>query len=259
MTDSAAKDFGAIEADYDFFMATTDEAERGLDALRPYVEQVGKGIGPIRMLDFGCGGGDFSTAFLEQANWSPDRLSLSLVDPVDSQRTHAAELLQRFTGSPINHWPALPDEGVEPFDLILTNHVLYYVPELQETLQQLTAALAPDGLLLIAMAGRTNNLIRFWNYAFDAMGKVIPYHLSEDLEETLAKLGISYEREVIEYGMRFPDTRENRMKILRFALADHLNDIPLQPLLDLFGEWVKGDQIDTRTVFMHYIIRGSDL
>ena len=83
--------------------------------------------------------------------------------------------------------------------------------------------------------------------------------MSEDLDETLAKLGIPYERDVIECGMRFPDTRENRMRILRFTLADHLTDIPLQPLLDLFGDWVKGDQIDTRTVFMHYIIRGGDL
>lgn len=258
MTDKAAKDFGAIEADYDFFIATTDEAERGLDALRRYVDEIGGKGGPIRMLDFGCGGGDFSTKFLTLAGWSLDRLTLSLVEPVESQRVHAAELLQRFTDKPITHWPALPETGVAPFDLILSNHVLYYVPDLEVTLKQLTAALAPDGLMLIALAGRTNSLIRFWNYAFDAMGKAIPYHLSEDLDGTLARLGIAHERETIAYTMRFPDTRENRMKILRFALADHLSELPLQPLLDLFDEWVKGDQIDTRTVFMHYIIRAKN-
>ena len=259
MTDGAAKDFGAIEADYDFFIATTDEAERGLDALRPYVDEVGKAGGPIRMLDFGCGGGDFSTKFLDQAGWPPSRLRLSLVEPVDSQRLHAAECLQHFTDTSIAHWPALPETGVEPFDLILSNHVLYYVPDLAVTLKQLTAALSPKGLLLIAMAGRTNSLIRFWNFAFDTMGKAIPYHLSEDLDDTLARLGIPYQHEVIEYGMRFPDSRENRMKILRFALADHLKELPLEPLLDLFDDWVKGDQIDTRTVFTHYIIRTNDL
>ena len=259
MAKNAAKDFGAIEADYDFFIATSDEAERGLDALSSYIDEAGQAGGPIRMLDFGCGGGDFSTKFLTQAGWPPDRLTLSLVEPVESQRIHAAESLGRFTDKPITHWPALPDTAVASFDLILSNHVLYYVPDLEVTLKQLITALAPDGLMLLALAGRTNSLIRFWDYAFDAMGKAIPYHLSEDLDETLARLGIAHERETIAYSMRFPDSRENRMKILRFALADHLSELPIEPLLDLFDDWVKGDQIDTRTVFMHYIIRARDL
>ncbi|MEM7123784.1 MAG: class I SAM-dependent methyltransferase [Pseudomonadota bacterium] len=259
MTENAAKDFGAIEADYDFFIAATDEAERGLDALIPYIDEAGRAGGSIRMLDFGCGGGDFSTKFLTQAGWSPDRLMLSLVEPVESQRLHAAEDLGRFTDAPITHWPALPDTAVAPFDLILSNHVLYYVPDLEVTLKQLIAALAPDGMMLLALAGRTNSLIRFWDYAFDAMGKAIPYHLSEDLDVTLARLGIAHERETVAYTMRFPDTRENRMKILRFALADHLSELPLEPLLELFDDWAKGDLIDTHTVFMHYIIRAKDL
>ncbi len=259
MTKNAAKDFGAIEADYDFFIATTDEAERGLDAFSPYIDEAGEARQSIRMLDFGCGGGDFSAKFLTQADWSPDRLTLSLVEPVEGQRIHAADLLQRFADKPIAHWPALPETGATPFDLILSNHVLYYVPDLEVTLKQLIAALAPDGLMLIALAGRTNSLIRFWDYAFDAMGKAIPYHLSEDLDQTLARLGIAHDRETVAYSMRFPDTRENRMKILRFALADHLSELPTQPLLDLFDDWVKGDQIDTRTVFSHYIIRATNL
>ena len=151
MTDSAAKDFGLIEGDYDFFMETSTEAECDLEAYRPYVDALSAKEGPIRMLDFGCGGGDFPEKFLDQAAWPAERPTLGLVEPVETQRHHAAERLGRFTRSPIQQWPFMPAEPIGPFDLILSNHVFYYVTDLDGEVARLRDALAPGGLFLIAL------------------------------------------------------------------------------------------------------------
>ncbi len=257
MTETAAKDFGLIEGDYDFFMETSTEAECDLTAYRPFVDALTARLDHMRMLDFGCGGGDFSEAFLNQASWPVDRLTLDLVEPVEMQRQRAAKRLGRFTQSPIDQWPLMPDEPFGPFDLILSNHVFYYVTDLDREVVQLRDALAPNGLFLIALAGKTNALFPFWQLAFELSGKEIPYHVSEDLEATFERLAIDYDREIVAYDMAFPDSTENRMKILRFLFADHLAELPVEPLLALFDPCVKNGQVDMPTSCQHYVIRAQ--
>jgi trans-aconitate 2-methyltransferase len=256
MSDAARKDFGAIEGDYDFFIASSNEYRRDLDAYRRHLDKSAAGRGPIRMLDFGCGDGAFTHALLSELAWPSDRLSLALVEPVEAQRHRAAQQLQAFARTPIRHWPFMPDDPVGPFDVVLSNHVLYFVADVDETVERITGALAPDGQWLCAMGGTTNRLIVFWDVFTKLTGRDSPYYRSEDLEAALRRQGVTFAREDVSYQLAFPDSTANRMKILRFLLADHLDRLPHEPFLELFEPWRRGGDIAVEILHYHYTVPG---
>src|SRR5262245_34746505 len=138
MSKNPQKDFGPIADDYAFFENHTTEAEQ--DA-RTYVEQLQEIVPAdgttLRMLDFGCGTGTFTARFLKQADWPRDRLQLTLGEPVESARRQAVARLADFTNTPAAESATLPSELSAGFDIILANHVFYYVPELQSRLATL--------------------------------------------------------------------------------------------------------------------------
>jgi SAM-dependent methyltransferase len=253
----ADKDFAPIVSDYEFFMRHSTEAENDLADFRTALEQFLPDERAIRMLDFGCGTGEFTYLLLECLGWSPDRLQLALIEPVENQCRQAAERLQRFTVSPIEQGRDLRRCGQEGFDIIFANHVLYYVSDLDVTLAQLVGALNPGGLFLSSIAGRDNALIRFWEKGFGAIGQSIPYWLAEDVGAALKKIGVSYEKGPSRYEVSFPDSEENRMKILRFLFADHLSSMPGQELLTLFDDFVHSRCIEMRTRSIHYMVRSA--
>ena len=108
---------------------------------------------------------------------------------------------------------------------------------------------------MTAVAGQTNALIEFWNVGFRLLGREIPYHTSEDVQAALGKLGAGYEKQEVAYELAFTDTEENRMRIIRFLLADHLAEIPRGPLLELFDRYSHAGRIEIRTASDHYIVR----
>jgi trans-aconitate 2-methyltransferase len=252
-----AKDFGPIADDYAFFETHSTEAEQDS---RAYVERLGHiapADGPIRLLDFGCGSGTFTARFLEQAGWPPARLRLTLVEPVESARRQALARLAHSSGNPIIDSAALPNGMTGSFDIILANHVLYYVPQLGSQLSALIDALASAGAFVAAIAPRANALIQFWITGFRLLGREIPYHMSEDVEFALRQLGTAYQKQQVAYELAFPDTEENRMRIIRFLLADHLAQIPRRPLLDLFDQYANSGWIKIRTASDHFTIRSG--
>src|SRR5262249_58200043 len=118
--------------------------------------------GPIRMLVFGCGPGSFTARFLERVGWRGDRLDLALVEPSSAYRRRAVERLAALTAGPVRAWGELPAESVRGLDLILSNHVLYYVPELEVALGRIFRTLGANALFLTAIGGRDNALGRLW-------------------------------------------------------------------------------------------------
>ena len=98
-------------------------------------------------------------------------------------------------------------------------------------------------------------------------------HLGHGIENPLGLLGLAgsmtvlsavldwslkdYEKEEVPYELSFPDTEENRMRILRFLLADHLADMPRRPLLDLFDRHSDAGQIRILTSSEHFMVRAS--
>ena len=78
----AAKDFDSIASDYAFFMAHATEAESDVTEYARVLAGFAEGRTLIRMLDFGCGTGDFSRRLISTLNWPPQLLRMTLVEPV---------------------------------------------------------------------------------------------------------------------------------------------------------------------------------
>jgi SAM-dependent methyltransferase len=257
MSENPAKDFGPIAEDYAFFEAQATEPEQ--DA-RAYVERLAGAVpaqGAIRLLDYGCGSGAFTVRLLRQAGWPPARLRLTLVEPVESARRQARARLAGYTEHPVVESAALPHGAAASFDVVLANHVLYYVPELREQLAALIAALSPAGVFVTAIAARANALVEFWIAGFRLLGREAPYNTSEDVEAGLRALGAAYQKQEVPYELSFPDTEENRMRILRFLLAEHLAQMPLRTLLDLFDRYSHSGRIEIQTASDHYTVGPS--
>jgi trans-aconitate 2-methyltransferase len=254
MSRDPAKDFGPIADDYAFFETQSTEAAADSRAYGERLAGVVPAEGPIRVLDFGCGSGTFSLRFLHQAGWPSSRLRLTLVEPVESARRQAAARVATCSDHAVVDWPALPSGTKDSFDVVLANHVLYYVPALKALVAGLIDAVAAKGVFLTAIAGRTNALIEFWIAGFRMLGQEIPYNTAEDVEASLQQLGAVYRKQEVAYELAFPDTEANRMRILRFLLADHLARIPNRPLLDLFDRYASSGRIMIQTASEHFTI-----
>lgn len=245
---TTTKDFAPIQGDYEFFMDNSSEAEADLAG---YMEDVppfpaGPEI-PFRMLDFGCGPGNFTARFLERAGWPADRLGLALVEPVEDYRRLAVERLEGRARPPLEAWKELPQDADSSFDFILSNHVCYYVTNLHARLAALIRALKPGGVFLAAIAGRENTLVDFWFRGFALIGQPVPYNTGEDFERALVDLGAHYSRKEVSYDLAFPDSEENRMRILRFLLSNYLDRIPREAALGFFDPYARGGRIEVRT------------
>ena len=143
MGKNPAKDFGQIADDYAFFETHATEAQndaaayvRRLQTIRP--------AGNLRMLDFGCGSGRFTAQFLKATDWPPDGVRLTLVEPVEAARAAAVARLAPFTTQAIADSPSLSPGLEGSFEVVLSNHVLYYVPALKERLAELIAGRIQD-------------------------------------------------------------------------------------------------------------------
>ena len=213
--------------------------------------------GVVRMLDFGCGTGGFTARFLDELGWPPERVALTLVEPVDGVRRQAVARLAGRTAGPLVDSKALPAGDGGRFDLILANHVFYYVPDLRGELAKLIGLLSESGVFVTAIAGRTNALIEFWIAAFRHLGREIPYNVAEDLEAALQELGANYAKRSVEYELAFDDTEENRLRILRFLLADYLPLLPREFLLGLFDQYSRAGRIEIRMVSEHFSVRSK--
>lgn len=257
MSKNPAKDFGPIAADYAFFETHATEPENDARAYAEHLAGILPAEGPIRLLDFGCGSGSFSLRFLQQTGWPADRLRLTLVEPVEAARQQAIVRLREKTVHPIIDAATLPDGVAGSFDVVLANHSLYYVPALPGLTTRLLAALAPAGVFVTAIAGRTNALVAFWIAGFGALGREVPHHTSEDVEAALQASGAAYDKQVVPYELTFPDTEENRMHILRFLLGDNLAQMPLQQLLSMFDQHAHAGRIEMRTGCDHFTVRAK--
>lgn len=255
MSKNPAKDFDEIANDYTFFEQHATEAQEDARAYQAHIATIKPADRIVNMLDFGCGSGTFTVRFLEHTGWPPERLRLTLIEPAESVRREAVARLTRFTASPLTESSALPVTVTGSFDIVLANHVFYYVPNLEGTLRQLIAVLAPTGVCQVSISARTNVLWEFIVAAFKLLDREMPYNTSEDIEATLQALNANYEKYQAPYKLSFPDSVENRMRIIRFLLADHLAQLPQQLLLERFDQFSHAGRIEIRTESDHYTLR----
>jgi len=254
MRKNPVKDFGPIADDYAFFERHATEAEEDARSYLERLRDIAPADGPIRMLDFGCGSGSFTARLLREAKWPAERLRLTLVEPAELARRQAVGQLAGYTSTPIADSSAVPAGSTASFDIVLANHSLYYVPDLRRELARLIDALFHPGIFLCAIAGRANALIQLWITAFGLLGSEIPYHTSEDVEKALQELGAEHDKHQVSFELTFPDSEENRMRIIRFLLADHLSQMPLDSLLASFDRYSRSGRIRVPTTSDHFTI-----
>src|SRR5262245_22750122 len=255
MSQTTSKSFASIRDAYAFFQQHATETEEDIRAYLPHLRGLLMGDNAIRMLDFGCGDGGVTAALLERAQVPPERLRLALVEPDDVYRHQAVERLQLYTIQPVQAWPALPPHLHACFDLVVANHVLYYVPDLDSTLLAVLHTLATPGLFLTAMAGRANAMTQFCLRCFDLLGKPLPFYTAEDCEAALTGLGEAYCTEDIHYELIFPDTEEHRLTVGRFLMGGDFHAVPRPALLQGFDSYVHAGQIAMQLVHKHFIVR----
>lgn len=256
-TPATSKDFGPISEAYAFFQSHATELENDAHAHANEAKAVVPDEGPIRLLDFGSGDGTLTARFLELAAWPPERLHLALTEPAEAVRKRAVERLRPFTAHPIADAPAppiAPPEAPAGFDLVLSNHSLYYVPDLEAALDALLDAPASGGTVLISIAGTGNVLVGFWLQAFAWLGQPVPYHSADNVAVVLHDRGVPFKAHQIPYTLSFDDTQDNRMLILRFLLADHLGALPEDRLLALFDPHVHDGRVVIETGHEQFIL-----
>lgn len=254
-TPETSNSFEAIHDDYAFFEAHSTEAAADVRGYLPHLKQLAAGTSTIRFLDFGCGPGNFTAKLLAQAQLPPERLQLTLVEPDAGYLQQAAVRLQPYSTHPIHTCFPLPADLSASFDTILSNHVLYFVPALQQAICAILGALAKPGLFLASMAGFPSVLIQLWTAGFDQLKRPLPYYTAEDLEQVLSEMAVPFQIQRIEYEINFPDSTANRMHILRFLLSAYLSEVDLPTMLALFEPYKQGERIIIPTTHQQYIVK----
>jgi SAM-dependent methyltransferase len=140
-----------------------------------------------RLLDYGCGTGHF-LAGAKEKGWQ-----VAGLEPNDRARQEATERV----GQPIQEPSALTALAPGSFDVITLWHVLEHVHTLNETLDQLLAALKPGGKLLIAVPNVES--LDAKHYRQDWAAYDVPRHLYHFSPSTMKQL-------LAEHGLVVPQT-----------------------------------------------------
>lgn len=134
------------------------------------------GISTGRILDYGCGRGDFLLA-MKKKGWVIDG-----AEP-DEKAARAASLQCGIKIiSPANVL-SLPDSS---FDVITLWHVLEHVHRLNETVAKLKSLLSPDGILIIAVPNHESFDARFYKELWAAYD--VPRHLYHFSKKSMLNL-----------------------------------------------------------------------
>jgi SAM-dependent methyltransferase len=248
-------DFDPILEDYLFFVQHSTEKEKDLRFL---LSQIGTNFPrkeQLRLLDFGAGTGAFLQELLRRSELHKQmKLQLTLIEPGEQARATASHALRTFLSYPVTAQAHLSYDTPSGFDLIIANHSLYYVEDLVATIAQFEACASPAGRTLINMAGSDNFLVRLWDLGYQLQGKKSPFYRSEDLEKALVQRELNYCRETINYTICFPDTTQNRLKIIRFLFGKRLAEFLLAELLGFFDEFVQDGEIRITTAHFAYTL-----
>lgn len=212
------KDFEAILSDYEFFCAHSNEKKANLEILSRFIKERSWGK-KVRILDFGCGPGDFLFDLVELSMDSKQALEINLVEPSSVYRKKAKKVFLKRRNVEINDWKEFDSTRKGRYDLIIANHVLYYVKDKAKLLESFSRAAHSETLILVTLSGARNGLNALTRYANELAGIELPYRTFEEFEGYLRSEKINHDQHPMNAELRFVDTAENRAKIVRFVLG----------------------------------------
>jgi len=248
-------DYAEVREDFEFFLAHSNETEAQIKAMTPYLGWLSRGPQPVQFLDFGCGTGDFTAQLLGALEPPPADLEISLLEPVAEHLQQAANALSPFAERFIESVPYISSLEGKEFDFILANHSLYFLTE--QEVADLLRRVAPERMMIAALLHHDNALAQIWLKACVLMNEEFPFIFAETVENVLRDQRASYEREMVGYKIEFPDTGDNRYRVLHFLFGAYLNKIPKEQALGLFDPHRTADKIRIETEYPHLIVRGA--
>ncbi|MDD3637117.1 MAG: class I SAM-dependent methyltransferase [Bacteroidales bacterium] len=143
--------------------------------------QVTKALKPGKLLDYGCGIGDF-LVYAKQNGWVVDG-----VEPNSSAREIASQKLDTQVFD-VNQLKNFPDAH---FDLITLFHVLEHVYSFNKLLPELVRILKPNGRLVIALPNKDSFDAHYYKQYW--AGWDVPRHLWHFNPESISLLGQNFQ------------------------------------------------------------------
>ena len=257
MNEEPKVDYSDVQEDFEFFLDHTNETEAQIAAMKPHLSCLLERRSLARMLDFGCGNGDFASRLLRALDPQPTDLDVFLLEPVADLLQQAATGLSQISERIEESVPDLQSLEGKGFDLILANHSLYYVSKTGTEVCELVRRLAPAGIMIAALQHRENALAQIWLKTCQLTGEEFPFLFADNIEVVLGSHDIPYDREMISYKIEFPDSADARYRILHFLFGPYLSRIPKQQALALFDPYRHSDKIRIETEYPHLIMRGT--
>jgi 2-polyprenyl-3-methyl-5-hydroxy-6-metoxy-1,4-benzoquinol methylase len=141
-----------------------------------------------KILDFGCGTGEFLTSL-------KDKWNIYGVEPSAIARKKATEQTQKIIAE------NLPEKTERDFDIVTLWHVIEHVPDLNETIAQLVNKLKNNGVLLLAVPNyEAPDALK---YGSDWAGYDVPRHLWHFSKKSMSTLLEKHNLKLVEIkGMK---------------------------------------------------------
>lgn len=243
---SEKKEFSDILSDYDFFKTNCNEDENMLSI---FVREIMSFVelnsfkftneNGLKLLDFGSGDGKFLESLIKN-KVIPNIFNseFSLVEPDAIYRLEALKRLGHYTRSPI----VMLDKNLSlmshlhKFDLILANHVLYYVDDFKSTMDAFFECKSSNGKLIISMSEKRHALCHLLQEFCNLNEVEYPYYVASDLLNYLDKNSIQYKSKHVLSELRFKNSVENLDKIVRFILSNKYAHLKSESILKQFRE-----------------------
>jgi SAM-dependent methyltransferase len=235
------KSFDHIHEDYLFFGNHSTEGSELREAMLPILRERATSE-RVRWLDFGCGSGGFLHGLLAALDRPAAATDLALVDVDRGYLAEAREKVTAFAAGEVA-CATSPEELAGTFDLITSKHAIYYVKDLRSTVRTLCGMLRPGGLAIFILGGKQNHLSGLWESAYAARNLPVPYYRAEDVAHEIESTAFPCETRTVHSTLRFPDSRENRLKILRFLFAGNTAGMHPESLLSLLDPMKQDDDI----------------
>jgi SAM-dependent methyltransferase len=202
-----------------------------------------RGKSSLELTDFGCGDGTFLKSLLMELRIPAQSLKLTLIEPDPDYLKSALERVREFSAE-VPGAAAQLAQAAPSADVVMSNHVLNYVRDLASTLGELRSNLREKGTLLVTLPDSRHGIVRAWRHFFSMFGQEVPFHISEDLERELRRVGAEFRNLPLVSEVRFKGSRENRLMMLRFCMGSHMRRFAsLDAPLAYFDVFAQGDEI----------------
>jgi SAM-dependent methyltransferase len=192
-------------------LAGPDSREIAFDAVRE--------AAPARVLEVGCGWGEFAASVQEELGATVVAIDISL-RMVELARKRGVDAREGDV-------QALPFAD-ESFDCAVANHMLYHATDIDRALSELARVLRPGGRLVATTNGK-RHLEELWLLVGRDKSKESRHFFSEDGEELLRRHFGRVERVDVESPLEFRDAEAVRgyvaSSIAHKHLAEHVPEL----------------------------------